>query len=240
MHFNKYTIVEILFPIITLYWIYSYFSIAGIGALYLCTLLLHTHVTIFMHRAFSHRAWIPNKALTIWGLFVCTIGITGNSPAWCAVHREHHRYADTDKDPHNPNTTPWWRLLFWQNLKPNLDYSKDILGDPVHGWFYQRFWRIVFAWMLVLLLISPSALFFWCAVVGFNRFLMNLMNIIGHSKGEPVNSPVFAYLYLQGEPWHGNHHNNQKDWRLGKTWWQVDLGAWLIRIFVALNLAKAR
>jgi fatty-acid desaturase len=47
-------------------------------------------------------------------------------------------------------------------------------------------------------------------------------------------------LYLHGEPWHANHHEDPKNWRFGKHWYQIDLGAVLIRTSVALKIAEAR
>ena len=32
--------------------------------------------------------------------------------SWSGVHRMHHAYADTSKDPHSPNFKKWYQILF--------------------------------------------------------------------------------------------------------------------------------
>ena len=240
MHFNKYTLVELFTPTFTLYWIITHFSIIDLAVLYGVVLFIHTHTTAFMHRAWAHRAWIPNKWLTIYALILLNLALAGASPAWCAIHREHHRFADTERDPHSPDYKPAWRLVFFQNMTPDFAYSKDLIQDPVHRWFQTHYWTIAGVWLIALAIVNVQLFLFWCAVIGLHRFLMNLLNIVGHKNFKPVNSPVLAWFYLQGETWHANHHYNQKNWRFGRNWKQIDLGAVLIRLFVALRLAKAR
>ena len=240
MHFNKYTLVELLTPIITLYWIATHFATADLILLYTVVLFVHTHTTAFMHRAWAHRAWTPSKWLNIYALFLLTISMTGTTPSWCAIHREHHRYADTDKDPHSPDYKPWWRLVFFQNMTPDLAYSKDIMQDPLHRWFTMHYWKIAFSWLVLLAIVNPTYCIFWIAVIGLHRFLMNLLNVVGHSNFKPVNNIPLAYFYLQGETWHANHHYSQKDWRFGHKWWEIDLGKNLIQLYTKLGWGKAR
>jgi stearoyl-CoA desaturase (delta-9 desaturase) len=47
--------------------------------------------------------------------------------------------------------------------------------------------------------------------------------------------PVLAILTV-GEVWHANHHISSAHWRLGRKWWQLDPGAYLIWILYKLGL----
>ena len=40
-----------------------------------------------------------------------------------------------------------------------------------------------------------------------------------------------------GEAWHNNHHHRQASAIFGHTWWEIDLGGWLIRLMQRLGLA---
>jgi stearoyl-CoA desaturase (delta-9 desaturase) len=54
------------------------------------------------HRLLSHRSY---KAPAWWeyvGTVIGTLGGVGSSIAWVAIHREHHRFVDTERDPHSP------------------------------------------------------------------------------------------------------------------------------------------
>ena len=35
-------------------------------------------------------------------------------------------------------------------------------------------------------------------------------------------------FYIGGEELHNNHHAHNNDYRFGKKWWELDLGAWII------------
>src|SRR6185295_9721476 len=49
------------------------------------------------------------------------------------------------------------------------------------------------------------------------------------SHGSARNVWWLAPFHLgQGENWHGNHHASANDPRLGRRWWQLDVGWWTI------------
>jgi stearoyl-CoA desaturase (delta-9 desaturase) len=41
-----------------------------------------------------------------------------------------------------------------------------------------------------------------------------------------------AYLFpmILGEAWHNNHHAQASDWQFGKSKWEADLSAYIIRL----------
>lgn len=94
-------------------------------------------------------------------------------------------------------------------------------------------------------------------VIGFARLIFQyhltwMVNSVGHSPvfGHSVESasravnfgvqfffmPIAAVLTV-GEAYHGNHHYVPGHWRLGRKWWQVDPGAYLVWILYQLGLA---
>jgi len=240
MNINKHSAIELTLQIVTVAWVASHFTLYNFFLLYATMVVFHTHMTVFMHRAWCHRGWIPTYWLNVYGLTFTSLILVGASPGWCAIHRQHHRFSDTEQDPHH-RTKSVWRLMFYQDLKPDFTYAKDLLQDPLHRWFFNHTQTIQLCWVILLAVLSPEFLFFWVAAAGLNRFVMNLINVVLHSRDAgPVNSPFWAVIFLQGEPWHANHHNQQKDWRLGREWWQLDIGKNLIQVFVALGWAKAR
>jgi stearoyl-CoA desaturase (delta-9 desaturase) len=248
MHFNR-KLIEgqlavascVLLPLYTIYWFVHHLNATDLLIFWAVNFFLGIHVTTFMHRAWTHLAWKPTRALNIWGLLVYTLGFSSATIGWAAVHRKHHRFSDTEQDPHSPFHMSKWRILFLPYTKIDLDYSKDLLRDPDHLRFYKYYWHLQLVWFATLYLVDPELLWGWIAVLGFHGFKMRLVNVIGHNGNRThSNSPVLAYLYMHGEPWHGNHHEDPKNWRFGKKWYQIDLGAVLIRIFVALGIAKAR
>ncbi|MBC7691209.1 MAG: acyl-CoA desaturase [Methylotenera sp.] len=60
------------------------------------------YITVFYHRALTHRSVVMSPATE---RFLASTGswVTGIDPkAWACMHRLHHQYSDTPRDPHSP------------------------------------------------------------------------------------------------------------------------------------------
>ncbi len=88
-------------------------------------------------------------------------------------------------------------------------------------------------------------------VIGFTRLVFQyhgtwVVNSVGHSFGRTIDatarnfwwifSPVCGLLTV-GEAYHANHHVSPGHWKLGRTFGQLDPGAWVIRLFGLLGQA---
>ena len=74
---------------------------------------------------------------------------------------------------------------------------------------------------------------------------MAALNSLCHAGSRPGardRSRNLAWLGLVqlgvGENWHGNHHDDPASARIGWTWWQVDLGYWLLIALQRVRLAS--
>lgn len=252
MHFNRlafeinfFKSASIALPIYSVYWITQNFNSTALFMFWAANFFLGLHVTMFAHRAWAHMSWRPSPWLNLWGLLVFTLGLSSNTIGWVTTHRRHHHQSDTKNDPHSPYHMSRWRMLFGTFHKSNIDtaYAKDLVNDQDHVFFRQYYWHIQLIWLLILGLTSTQLLLGWIAVLGFHGFKTRLLNVIGHNdyvSKTYTNSPVFACIYLHGEPWHANHHQDSKNWRFGRHWYEIDIGAWTIWLCVKLKIAKAR
>lgn len=75
--------------------LFMYFVLNGLG-------MIMTY-----HRLLTHRTFKCSKWLEYLMTFITTFSFTGSSITWIAIHRKHHRYADTEKDPHSPDHLGW-------------------------------------------------------------------------------------------------------------------------------------
>src|SRR5690348_8594727 len=57
--------------------------------------------TVFFHRVVAHKNAI-NPVIEKILILLSWIGVSGSALAWAGTHRKHHRYTDTEKDPHSP------------------------------------------------------------------------------------------------------------------------------------------
>src|SRR4051812_21671693 len=59
-------------------------------------------ITAGYHRLLAHRAYRANRLVTFLVAFGGTTAVQRGPLWWAAHHRDHHRYADSELDPHSP------------------------------------------------------------------------------------------------------------------------------------------
>jgi stearoyl-CoA desaturase (delta-9 desaturase) len=96
--------------------------------------------------------------------------------------------------------------------------------------------------------ISIDFLLFWIAVIGLTIFKLHIINSLSHATPKfliPMNngtnisnSLLLGVLFVNsGEAWHKNHHDDPKNARFGKQWYQIDMPFLLIKLLVFCKLA---
>ena len=180
---------------INLFVFFSWWAITlGLIASIVISLFCHN---LYMHRIFTHRhfAWSPK--MNMFGQFLFCMLNLGSPAVYSAVHINHHKYSDTEKDPHPPN----WKALFslWDDkFRPDI---KTLKKNKPLDYFYDTYFHI--AWVSVIF--TP-----WLVVGG--HWHSKLVTTLVHIGGKPKNIPL-AYPLLFGEEMHERHHNNWNEVR---------------------------
>lgn len=221
------------------------------------------YITVFYHRAFAHGA----VTLTPWlRRFAVATGnwVTGIDPkAWACMHRRHHLYSDTEKDPHSPVHAgvlgvAWAQLVSYQKALTGLivgrrEYTSVVedLDFPVNALNARRLWFMPYvlhgaiAVALAALAGSP-----WVGVTYFAGLMSHpiegwMVNSLGHAVGyrnfdTPDNSRnnYLVALLVMGEGYQNNHHERPGAANFGVKWWEVDLGYWAVMAMKALGLVS--
>ena len=195
--------------------------------------------TVTYHRLLTHKSFIAPKWFEYFGTIVGSTGGNGSSIGWVAIHREHHRFTDTERDPHSPWYTGFFKVQFLSMCEvPSPRYVPDLLRSKFHMWMHQYYWVHNLIYVGILYLIDPMA-------VVYAYFVPTLMvwhagsfiNTINHSLGyqshktkdRSTNNLITGWL-VSGEGWHNNHHAHAADPQFGKKWWEFDLGWQLIKL----------
>ena len=185
------------------------------------------------HRLFSHRSY---KTTPFWEWFflICgTLSAYGSSLQWTVHHTQHHKYADTDRDPHNFKTP--WDFFRVNYLVDRLDFAslraiKHLLKKPGHKWVHEHYWLFPGSMILFLLLFFPTALMYlYLAPIGLVIFSAAMFNYVAHDDSGP-NSSGWWTLVSSGEFRHDFHHDHPERWDLRREWYDVDPGAMLISL----------
>lgn len=208
-------------------------------------------ITAGYHRYFAHRAFKVGRVTQ----FVLAFG--GGTAAqkgalwWAANHRMHHRYTDTERDPHSPQRGFWWSHVGWivsdRFAETDYDSIDDFARHRELRWLNEHDW--VAPWLLGLasfLIAGWSGL-----VVGFFGSTILLwhatfaINSVAHLRGwrrfatndSSRNNLILAIATL-GEGWHNNHHHNPRSARQGLRWWELDITYQVLKVLRRVRIVR--
>ena len=212
-------------------------------------------ITGFYHRYFSHKTFETNRIIQFIFAFLGASSAQRGPLWWASHHRVHHRYADTDKDPHSPKIKGFiWSHFSWffspDAFKTDNSLIPDLLKFPELRWLNRSdmFAPALLALSLFILghhLNQQSALYHTSGaqllVWGFfistgllfhaTSSINSLAHLIGHrsftTPDSSRNNFVLALITL-GEGWHNNHHFYPASARQGFRWWQIDITYYLL------------
>ena len=215
-------------------------------------------ITAGYHRCFSHRTHDAHPILQFIYLMLGASVLQQNVIYWSRNHRIHHRFADTELDPHNIKQGFFHAHMGWifQNRPIDSDFStvKDLLAQPLMTWQMKYYWPIFFVTGVILptllgwlFLDSLAAGFVWGVLVRLvaqNHCVFSI-NSVAHTLGKQTYSlkaeardSLFLVFFSNGEGYHSFHHRFASDYRNGHAWYHWDPSKWFIRGMEKLGLAS--
>lgn len=164
-----------------------------------------------IHYHFSHGKYEDNIKNYFYTFLALTTGL-GSPISFSASHRQHHRFVDTEKDPHSPHHIGWFRVYFlnWapQNINPRM--IRDFARSKFQKWVHKNWYYLHIAIVVVLFLIDPRLVFFALSPgVIYSFHSASLTNTLSHIGGTSRNAPELKWIGWWG--WkHHDHHNRKK------------------------------
>lgn len=108
-----------------------------------CVAMLATEgVTIGAHRFYTHKSFKATTFLKVVFLVFQTLAGQNSMFIWCRDHRLHHRYSDTDADPHNSKRGFFFCHIGWLMHKKH-PYVIE-LGRKIDMSDMQADWMVMF------------------------------------------------------------------------------------------------
>lgn len=219
-------------------------------------------VTAGAHRLWSHRAYKAKLPLRIFlMLFNCMAG-QNDIYDWVRDHRVHHKYSETDADPHNVNRGFFFAHVGWLMCHKHSEVTKkgkaidcsDVANDPVVK--FQRRYHIPMT--ILLCFIVPTVIpyrywgesrwnaFFVAAILRW-VFQLNstwLVNSAAHIWGQkpydknisPAENVLVSFLAI-GEGFHNYHHTFPWDYSTSELGWKLNLSTMFIDLMAKIGLA---
>jgi stearoyl-CoA desaturase (Delta-9 desaturase) len=205
----------------------------------LASALLTAVVTeVYCHRCLAHRAFRVHPGLaSVLDTYFRVIVMT-DPETWAAVHRLHHRTADTPLDPHSPRQrrpvtvlagSSYLFTVAKRRVAPGTPSGRAI---PALRCLVVAVYLVAFGAVQVLLMLMVHLVFY----LG----VMGMVNTVGHLYGRKPHPDVPGYdaawlaIPLLGHGYHNSHHAHPAAARTGA----LDPIWPLLRLLAALRMVE--
>jgi stearoyl-CoA desaturase (delta-9 desaturase) len=216
-------------------------------------------VTIYLHRGVTHRGLEFHPLLSHFMRFWLWLTTGMITKQWVAIHRKHHRFIDTDGDPHSPKLFGIKNILFGgvyyyyqaaKDARMIVEYGAGTPNDWAERKIYTKhnFLGVFLMLAINILLFGWIGILIWLVqIVWIPFWAAGVINGLGHWWGyintdnKDSSRNIFPLgILIGGEELHNNHHAEPANPRLSRKWWEIDIGWIWINIFKHLRLLKIR
>lgn len=176
---------------------------------------------MMLHRYYSHKSFEFKNKYIKWFFTILAILTGRGSPlGWSYLHRKHHAYSDTEKDPHSPKYLGYKIFGFGhyktQEEEPmQIFIVKDLMSKEqlfIHKWYI----AIILSFVCMIALVNVELLYFvWVLPAFLVHLSQTNFNYFGHMNGyrnfqikDDSRNNIYLFPIILGEAWHNNHHNN--------------------------------
>jgi fatty-acid desaturase len=234
--FVSFTFIEFSLPLLLLT-IFMYFLTFGFG------------VSATFHRAVTHKSIILHPMIELLGKFFASMGGTGSPISWVMTHRAHHKYSDTELDPHPPNKIS--KTLMGQYPKVETKGLRKFAESKFNRIMHRYYFLILSLYALAWGLIGIEFFFYgFLYPAMLTIFASNFVNKYAHSpmignyrlhetKDTSQNSPIVAFL-TWGEGWHNTHHKYPGRASFSMRPWEIDVSFLFVQLLAKLGLARVK
>lgn len=181
--------------------------------------------------------------------FACMAG-TGSPIMWTMTHRQHHRFADKEGDPHPPGTVHKTILGIYPTVNGYIR-DRNIVADRYYKFWHKNYFGILPLWAaFIYMVFGFDALYFVFIVPVVSIVaISNVLNWYGHRSSilsyrnynlsdHSQNNWLMALIAF-GEGWHNNHHRYPGSANFGIRDREIDTSFLVIKFLEKLGLAKS-
>ena len=220
--------------------------------------------TLFHHRYASHRMFTMGRR-TERVIHLLAYMFQGSSyldvRAYALLHREHHAFSDTPRDPHSPTNHGNVFTMMWATNERYQAYAQRkrepearfLGGIPEWPWLDRlgRSWTARIGWMgfyTAFYLVFATA--WWQFLLLPVHFAMGpvhgaIVNWWGHrlgyrnfeSRDQSRNTLVFDVLTM-GELFQNNHHHSSRNANFAHRWFEIDPAFQLMRLMAKVGIIR--
>ncbi len=222
--------------------------------------------TFFLHRYASHKMFTLSR---FWEKFFYTLTYVSqgssylNPKAYAIMHRMHHAFSDTEKDPHSPHFFEDVFQMMWNTrgmyvgfergiMQPEKEFAGNYpIWKSMDEFATSYFSRITFALGYIAFYVF-FATHWWMFLLLPIHFIMGplhgaIVNWCGHKYGyanfdnndKSKNTTPLGFMML-GELFQNNHHKYPNSPNFAKKWFEIDPVYPILKTLHFLRIIKLR
>ncbi|KAK0182036.1 hypothetical protein PV327_000208 [Microctonus hyperodae] len=233
------------------FWGYLMGELGGIG------------ITAGAHRLWAHRSYKAKLPLRIILAILFYSAGMNKMYYWVRDHRTHHKYTDTEADPHDSTRGFWFSHVGWLMMKKKnivrergrqIDMT-DILQDPVIQ-FFDKYYIIIAPLLFIFFPIFIPVYFFnqslkytiisqlfvrYPCILNATWSVNSFAHLFGYHTYDKNIRPtenIWVSFFAAGEGWHNYHHVFPWDYRAAEfKGFFFNLTSLLIDLFAKIGWA---
>ncbi len=208
-------------------------------------------ITAGYHRYFSHKTYRLNRLAQFILAFGGTMAAQKGPLWWAAHHRNHHRFADTDRDVHSPKRGFWWSHVGWilcdKYNQADRSQIRDFARYPelrfidrhdfIGPWTLGVVCFLIGGWSGLLIGFFASTVLLWHATFTVNS-VAHVFGRRAYETDDTSRNTLLVALATGGEGWHNNHHRYPWSARQGFRWWQIDATYYVLRALSWVGIVR--
>jgi fatty-acid desaturase len=208
------TTIQLIGPFIVLWALLQYATLAWVAAAMIMLFLMRiVGGSIFYHRILCHHTHDVHPTVEFIGTALGFYGSFMPPADFCITHFNHHKYADTEQDPHC-HSTQGWRTMFpvlW-NITNQVDFRTVIRlrKNKTVDLFSEKYWLMA-SLPLLLLLVSPEAFLFLFLIPCTLSIWSAAISTMNHDENGAKNMGFWYGIVSGAEHKHKNHHDDISD-----------------------------
>jgi stearoyl-CoA desaturase (delta-9 desaturase) len=222
--------------------------------------------SFFLHRYAAHQVFTMSKTMERI-TFILTWFFQGSSYlsayGYGIMHRMHHAYTDTEKDPHSPSHDANLFAMMWktktiyqdindENIVIDKKFTKNVpQWKRFDAFASSRFSRVLWiGFYIIFFAYFTTALWQW-ALLPIALLMAPIHGVIinwfGHIYGyvnykmSNTSKNLFPFDFLMmGEGYHNNHHKHATSANFGVKWHEIDITYLIIRVLDFFGFIKLK
>ena len=223
--------------------------------------------SFFLHRFASHQMYTTSRG---WEktFYLMTWFVQGSSflvpRAYAVMHRMHHTYSDTEKDPHSPHffkdiihmmlhTVIIFRGFLTGKDLPDAQFTKEYIPmwDRLDKFGHHMITRLAFGALYVAFYVVFAPNYWWFLLLPLH-FMMGpiqgaIVNWFGHkvgysnfNNGDHSRNTTPWGVIMMGELFQNNHHFAKYNPNFARKWYEFDTTYIVMRVMNYFRIIRLK